>query len=147
MKGQCAILILTFCEGCHTWRRRRRMSGTRECVFLHDHYPEPLGHVFQCVFFFLSHIPGSNIITRSSGQKYDLQLFEPRRRIERPGGVGDIGDMVNNVVGLRICPGQHLAAQLLFLVIANLCYSFDIKAKERKEDTLAYTTGFNVSAS
>ena len=137
--------------------------------------PNHWGMCFRCLLLFLSCTPCSDITRSNSvetyGQKYDPQLFEPRRWIERPGGVGDISEghagfgfgrrylvptstygwqccLIISFVGLRICPGRHLAAQSLFLVIANLCYSFDIKAKEGKEvDTLAYTTGFNVSAS
>jgi hypothetical protein len=46
----------------------------------------------------------------------------------------------------RICPGRHLAEQSLFRVISNLCYHFDVKAKDGVVvDTHAYTTGFNVS--
>jgi hypothetical protein len=30
--------------------------------------------------------------TQTYGQKYDIDIFEPRRWIDRPGGVGDIGE-------------------------------------------------------
>lgn len=46
----------------------------------------------------------------------------------------------------RICPGRYMAVNSLFIVIAHLCYYFDIKAKDGVEvDTQAYTTGINVS--
>lgn len=39
-----------------------------------------------------------------------------------------------------------MAVNSLFIVLAHLCYYFDIKAKDGVEvDTQAYTTGINVS--
>ncbi|KIM76772.1 hypothetical protein PILCRDRAFT_825997 [Piloderma croceum F 1598] len=83
---------------------------------------------------------------KTYGQKYDTQLFEPRRWIERPEGVGNI-DEGHPTFGFsrRICPGKLLAVNSLFLVLSHLCYAFDIKAKEGVVvDTQAYTTGFNI---
>ncbi|EIM88677.1 cytochrome P450 [Stereum hirsutum FP-91666 SS1] len=80
------------------------------------------------------------------GQTYDPHVFEPRRWIERPEGVGDLTEGHPSFgFGRRICPGRYMAVNSLFIVIAHLCYYFDIKAKDGVEvDTQAYTTGINV---
>ncbi|KAF8577323.1 cytochrome P450 [Ramaria rubella] len=80
------------------------------------------------------------------GQKYDTAIFEPRRWIDRPEGVGNIDeDLPTFGFARRLCPGKLLAVHSMFLVLSNLCYAFDIKAKEGVVlDTFAYTTGFNI---
>ncbi|KAF8512470.1 cytochrome P450 [Gautieria morchelliformis] len=57
-----------------------------------------------------------------------------------------VDQLTMTLVPLRICPGRYLAAQSIFLVLANLCYSFEVvKANEGVVvDTYAYTTGFNI---
>ncbi|KAF8532268.1 cytochrome P450 [Gautieria morchelliformis] len=88
-------------------------------------------------------------------QKYYPQLFEPHRWIDRPGGVGELwkghaafgfGRWYIDSFLSRICPGRYLAAQSIFLILANLCYSFEVvKANEGVVvDTYAYTIGFNI---
>ena len=53
--------------------------------------------------------------------------------------------------GRRICPGEHLATNSVFITIAKICWAFKVRkyvdenGKEEVPDTYAYTdAGFNV---
>ncbi|TFY79077.1 hypothetical protein EWM64_g4936 [Hericium alpestre] len=65
------------------------------------------------------------------GQKYNAEIFEPRRWTDRPEGVGDMFEANQGFgFGRRICPGRHLAVKTLFIAVANLCYWFDIRPRK-----------------
>ncbi|TFY83350.1 hypothetical protein EWM64_g657 [Hericium alpestre] len=71
---------------------------------------------------------GMGLSQETYGQIYDAEVFEPRRWINRPQGVGDIfQENPGFGFGRRICPGKYMAMQSLFLAVSNLCYWFDIK--------------------
>ncbi|KAA1470989.1 cytochrome P450 [Dentipellis sp. KUC8613] len=118
-----------------------KSSATKDDVFM--------GYVIPAGCVVIANLWGMSLSEKTFGQKYSAQIFEPRRWIERPGGVGDITeDLPAFGFGRRICPGRQLAVNSLLISIAHICYYFDIKAAEGAQavDTgvEGFTTGLNI---
>ncbi|GJJ15858.1 hypothetical protein Clacol_010136 [Clathrus columnatus] len=70
---------------------------------------------------------------KTYGQIYNVDLFEPRRWIERPGGVGKASlddGLVTFGFGRRVCPGKTLALLSYTLLASQAFYYLDIGQKE-----------------
>ncbi|KAA1472647.1 cytochrome P450 [Dentipellis sp. KUC8613] len=134
--------VLALCKEVLRWRSVAAGGLPHLATTTEDDYYE--GYRIPAGALLMPNQFGMGLSQETYGQKYDAELFEPRRWLERPEGVGDIleGHPAFGF-GRRVCPGKHLAGQSLFLVVSNMCFYFDIAEKEGAPvDTQRYTPGF-----
>ncbi|KAA1471006.1 cytochrome P450 [Dentipellis sp. KUC8613] len=107
------------------------------------------GYVIPAGSVIIANQYGMAMSDKTFGQTYNPLKFEPRRWLELPGGINDITEG-HPAFGFtrRVCPGNRLAVNSLFLVIAHLGYYFNIEAAEGAPtvDTSVegFTTGHNI---
>ncbi|TFY61568.1 hypothetical protein EVG20_g7005 [Dentipellis fragilis] len=105
-----------------------KSSATKDDIFM--------GYVIPAGSVIIANQWGMALSEKTFGQKYDPQIFEPRRWLERPGGVGEIAEGVGEIAeevpafgfGRRACPGRDIAGYALFVAICHICYYFDVEA-------------------
>ncbi|GJJ05842.1 hypothetical protein Clacol_000029 [Clathrus columnatus] len=68
----------------------------------------------------------------------DGDVFNPERFLKE--GVKDPDPAFG--YGRRVCPGRYLAENVLFIIVASVLYTFDIKAEGANLPSLDFTPGF-----